>query len=97
MEITKSAVAEFKKIIKENGGKDSGIRIFISGGGCCGTSFGLEVTEKGEPGEKAITKDGIKVFLSKEAEEILLNATIDSSSEGFKISGLPASGSSCCS
>lgn len=97
MEITKSAVKEFQKMIKEDCGKDSGLRIFISGGGCCGTSFGLEVTAKGESGEKEITKDGIKIFLSKEAEEKLSVATIDFSGGGFKISGLPSSGSSCCS
>ncbi|OGS38623.1 MAG: hypothetical protein A2551_06345 [Elusimicrobia bacterium RIFOXYD2_FULL_34_30] len=96
MQITKSAVEQFKKMLKDDGGKDSGIRIFISGGGCCGTTFGLDVSEKGEKGDKTITENGVKIFVSPDADEKLSEATIDhsgSSIEGFKIRGLS---SSCC-
>jgi iron-sulfur cluster assembly accessory protein len=95
MEITKSAVEQFKKMLKDEGGKDSGVRISVSGG-CCGATFGLAIAEKAEKGDKTLTQDGIKLFLSKEAEEKLSAATIDSTNKGFTIRGLPSSGSSCC-
>jgi len=95
MQITKTAAEQFKKMLKEDGGKDSGIRITVSGG-CCGATFGLEIAEKAEKNDNTITKDGIKMFLSTDAQEKLENATIDSSEGGFVIRGLSSSGSSCC-
>ena len=50
-----------------------------------------------EPGEGDVTlqKRGIKVFLEKEANRLLSDATIDFSTErGIIISGMPQS--SCC-
>lgn len=50
-----------------------------------------------EPEEKDITieKDGLRMFLEKEAGNILSSATIDYSDEsGFIITGLPQT--SCC-
>jgi len=56
-----------------------------------------------EDGDLTLEKDGLKLFLDKEANNMLLNATIDfSDDQGFAISGMnqspcacPTSGSSC--
>jgi len=96
MEITNSAVEQFKKMLKDEGGKDSGIRIFVSGGGCCGTSFGIDISEKGEPDDKTITKDGVKIFVTQDTEEKLSGATIDCHVGRLIIRGVSSS-SSCCS
>ena len=96
MEITKSAVQELKKMILESDlGKDAGIRFFVSGGGCC-PSYGLDIVEKGEPGDEFIENDELKVFIQSEAYEGLSMAMIDftesGENAGFVIKGLP----SCC-
>ncbi|MGQ9509460.1 MAG: hypothetical protein ACUVTN_08700 [Thermodesulfobacteriota bacterium] len=49
LEITDAAVNQFQKILSEVDATNSNIRIFISGGGCC-SSYGLDITEKGEDG-----------------------------------------------
>ena len=95
MEITKAAVEQFKKMLKDEGEKDAGIRISLSGG-CCGASYSIEVAEKAEKGDKTLSQDGIKLFLSQEAEEKLRCATIDSTEAGFILRGLSQSKSSCC-
>lgn len=96
MEITESAVQEFKKMLSEsNLGQNSGIRFFVSGGGCC-ASYGLDIVESGEPGDKLIEKGELKIFIQPEAYEGLSTTTIDfeesGENAGFVIKGLP----SCC-
>lgn len=96
MEITKSAVQEFKKMILESDlGEYAGIRFFVSGSGCC-PSYGLDIVEKGEPGDELIENSEFKVFVQPEAYEALSMAIIDYTESGddagFVIKGLP----SCC-
>jgi iron-sulfur cluster assembly accessory protein len=97
-EITDSALQQFKKLITDSKADGSGIRVFASGGGCCGPSYGMEISETGEAGDKLLEKDGLKIFIDSVASESLDNATIDylkqGNREGFSIQGLPKSG--CC-
>lgn len=96
LQITDSAVKQFKKVLLEGGVKDSGIRIFSSGGGCCPT-YGMDASENGEVGDTLIEKDGLKIFVESEVFNQLSNASLDYSDSpgkrGFVITGLP---SSCC-
>ena len=96
LEITDSAVKQFKKILLDGDVKDFGIRIFSSGGGCC-PSYGMDASERGESGDTLIEKDGLKIFVESGAFNQLSNASLDYSDspgkKGFVITGLP---SSCC-
>ena len=96
IEITDSAVKQFKKLLLEGDVKDYGIRIFASGGGCC-ASYGLDTSEKGEPGDVLIEKNGLKVFVEPAAFDALSNASVDylnsKQKKGFTITGLS---SFCC-
>jgi iron-sulfur cluster assembly accessory protein len=93
LEITDSAVKQLKKILKESDAKDSGIRIYISGGGCC-PSYGLDVVEKGERSDKIIEKEGIKIFVERLAYFQLSNAKLDyitsGKNKGFTLTGIPS-------
>lgn len=91
LEITDSAVKQFKKILKDSGVSHYGIRIFASGGGCC-PSYGLDASENGEPGDIVIDKDGLKIFIEPNVYNDLAAATIDYEN-GFVIKGIQ---SSCC-
>jgi len=59
----------------------------------------MGVAPNAEDGDEILEKDGLKVFLEKEANKMLLNATIDfSDNEGFAIEGIEqtsCSSSSC--
>jgi Fe-S cluster assembly iron-binding protein IscA len=49
----------------------------------------MGVAPNAEDGDETLEKDGLKVFLDREANKMLLDATIDfSNSEGFAISGM---------
>ena len=55
----------------------------------------MDIAEDAENGDVTLEKDGVKVFLEKEANKLLLEATIDfSEKQGIRISGMPRS--SCC-
>lgn len=94
-EITEAAVKQFKKLLLDSNAEGLGIRVFISGGGCC-SSYGLDVTESGETGDELIEMDGLKVFVDPTAYNELSNAKLDyldsGEMKGFSITGL----SSCC-
>ena len=55
----------------------------------------MDIAETAKKGDVTVEKDGLKVFLEKDANKLLSEATIDFSSErGIIISGMPRS--SCC-
>ncbi len=95
LEVTDSAVQQFKKLISDSNADGSGMRVFASGGGCCGPTYGLDISEKGEESDTMIEKDGLKIFIDTAASEGLAAATIDYTDQGpdkgFKILGLPKS------
>lgn len=92
--LTDNAVKRFKDILAEDHAS-RGVRIFDAGGGCCGPSLAMDIAKEAEKGDVTFEKDGVKVFLEKEANRLLSEATIDfSEKEGMIISGMPRS--SCC-
>jgi iron-sulfur cluster assembly accessory protein len=101
--VTDNAVKEFKKLLEDSKASNSGIRVFASGGSCCGPSFGMDISEKGVESDKLLEMDGLKIFIDPMAFNDLENATIDFMEEGqqkgFVIQGLASSGcsSGCCS
>ena len=55
----------------------------------------MDIADEPREGDVTLEKGGVKVFLEKEANRLLSEATIDFSAErGIIISGMPQS--SCC-
>ncbi|MGV7928017.1 MAG: HesB/IscA family protein [Spirochaetota bacterium] len=96
--VTDAAVKEFKNLISESGANGAGIRVFATGGGCCGPSYGLDISEKGNEGDKIVEKDGLKIFVDPAVSDALDGASLDYINDGprkgFTILGLQQSG--CC-
>ncbi|MCS7234109.1 MAG: iron-sulfur cluster assembly accessory protein [Synergistetes bacterium] len=86
LSITDKAMEEFKKILSKYSEKAYGVRIFLLGSSCscCGPSYHLTLTEKGEEGDKLIEKEGIKIFLDPIAYNLLSDSIIDYK-DGFVI------------
>lgn len=98
LEVTKTAVDQFGKILSELAAEGRGIRIFKAGGGCCGTpSLGLDPVETPSKGDAIINKDGVRIYVDAAIAELLSTAVIDydAGKNGFVISGLPGSSSEC--
>ncbi|MEW6110454.1 MAG: iron-sulfur cluster assembly accessory protein [Nitrospirota bacterium] len=102
LQVTDTAAEKAKQILKAEGKEGWGLRIFIHGAGCCGPSYGMDIDEKATEGDETVEKNGLKVFVDKEAFESLSNKEIDyiktEQGEGFIInSNEPPSCSSGCS
>ena len=100
LKVSDIAVEKAKEILKAEGKEGWGLRVFIHGSGCCGPSYGMDLDEKASEGDQTVEKNGLKVFVDKEAAESLSSKEIDyiktEQGEGFVINGgEQPSGSSC--
>ncbi|GBE55317.1 MAG TPA: iron-sulfur cluster assembly accessory protein [Euryarchaeota archaeon] len=75
--VTERAVEELKKTLKAENKEEFGIKLYISSAGCHGPSYGMAVAEKAEDGEKVITSNGIKLFLTEQIETYLDGFELD--------------------
>ena len=82
IKISDEAAEKAKEILIAEGKTDSGLRIFLAGGGCCGPSFGMDISEKPAESDETFEKNGLKVFVDKTASEKLNGMEIHFVSEG---------------
>ncbi len=105
LKVSDTAAEKAKEILKAEGKEGWGLRVFIHGAGCCGPSYGMDIDQNAKEGDETVEKNGLKVFVDKEAFASLSNKEIDyvqtPQGEGFVINGGEApscgSGSGCSS
>ena len=102
LKISDKAAEKALEILKAEGKEGWGLRLFMQGGGgCCGPSFGLDIDEKASEGDQTIEKNGLKVFVDKEAVPGLDDKEVDyivtERGEGFVINGGEAPSGGCSS
>ncbi len=64
----------------------NGVRIFVSGGGCGGMSYGMTFVEQATPFDTILEKDGLKVHVDAVALGFLEGVEIDYQTEGANAS-----------
>ena len=95
MKITDAAIEKFKEIMKKEA-KGSCLRIFMTKG-CCGPSVAMDVAAKPDKEDVELDKNGLKLYVHKDAAAQLVNATIDCGKNGaIKIDGLAGDGGCGC-
>jgi iron-sulfur cluster assembly accessory protein len=104
--LSDSAIEKSKQILSAEGKPEWGLRIFIAGNSCCGPSFGMDINEHPMENDEIIEKNGLKVFVDKNAAEKLNGMEIhfaeSGENSGFIIRGnqpsscSPDSGCSSC-
>ena len=102
LKISDTAAEKAKEILKAEGKEGWGLRVFVHGSGCCGPNYGMDINEKASEGDETVEKNGLKVFVDKEASSSLSNKEIDyvknAQGEGFIINSdepPPSCGSGC--
>ncbi|MDO8805176.1 MAG: iron-sulfur cluster biosynthesis family protein [Elusimicrobiota bacterium] len=94
LDIKDAAVVKLKKVLNE-AEKGCCLRIFMAVG-CCGPSVAMDIAAKPDKEDVEIEKSGLKLYLNKEAEAHLVNATIDCDTSGeIVIKGLPKAKGGC--
>jgi iron-sulfur cluster insertion protein len=105
LKISDTAAEKAKAILKAEGKEGWGLRVFIHGSGCCGPSYGMDIDENAAEGDETVEKNGLKVFVDKDAYPSLSGKEIDyvktDQGEGFVINSnepsAPSCGSGCSS
>ena len=60
----------------------NGIRIYVSGGGCGGMTYGMTLIDEPTPFDCVLEKDGVNVYIDSVALGFLEGVEIDFKSEG---------------
>ena len=77
LEVTQSAQDKLNEIISQTDEDVSAIRIYISGGGCGGLSYGMTFTDEKSDFDTILQFDGFKILVDVVALNYLKGAQID--------------------
>jgi iron-sulfur cluster insertion protein len=98
--LTDSAVARIKELLAKEGKPLAALRLYISGGGCAGMSYGMSIDETVSSDDAVVMTRGIKVVVDKLSLIYLRGSTIDYvdnlQSSGFKVDNPNAAASCGC-
>lgn len=75
--ITPSATQVLNKVMAEKGLADHSLRVFVSGGGCSGLSYGMTFAEGPELGDQVLESNGVSVIVDPGSFQYLDGAEID--------------------
>ncbi len=83
VKVTPDAAAQLKELVDQEDGIE-GVRIFVSGGGCGGMSYGMTFVEASQDRDCIlITDEGLKVFVDAVALDFLKGVEIDYQEQGL--------------
>jgi iron-sulfur cluster assembly protein len=97
--VTDAAAVKLRDVMKSKGLPDgTGLRVFVSGGGCSGFQYGMAFEKAGEADDNVFESGGVTVFVDPISIQYLDGASIDFVDSlmggGFKIEN-PNAVSSC--
>ncbi|MCX5718326.1 MAG: iron-sulfur cluster assembly accessory protein [Nitrospirae bacterium] len=101
--ISDAAAEKAKQILTAEEKAEWGLRVYATGGGCGGLSYGMDIDEKPGDNDDVMEKNGLKVFVDKDTSKKLEGMNIDfiddGEKQGFVITGgsAPSCGPSCTS
>jgi iron-sulfur cluster assembly protein len=75
--ITPAAEKFIRRMLRFDGGPDSGLRLAVKPGGCSGLAAEFDVASAPASGEQVFETRGVKLFLAAESRLLLDGVTID--------------------
>jgi len=75
--VTETAASKIKELLAEENKSDSGLRVFVQGGGCSGFQYGLMIEENGGVGDQTFDSNGIKLYIDPVSLSYLKGAEVD--------------------
>lgn len=91
--MTSAAAEQLKSFAQSSGIPGAAVRLYLTGGGCCGPGFAIDVVPLPGAADVAVVQDGTTLYVQKEAADLLENVVIDFQ-DNFVLQGLQSSG--CC-
>ena len=74
---TESAASKVKDLIDEEGNPDLKLRVFVSGGGCSGFQYNIELDDKTNEDDVVSEQHGVKLVVDQTSLEILNGTEVD--------------------
>ena len=75
--VTESAAGKIRELLVEEGKAESGLRVFVQGGGCSGFQYGLMIEESGGVGDQLFESHGVRLFVDPVSLSYLKGAEVD--------------------
>ncbi len=76
--VSEAAAGKIQELLAEEGKADSGLRVFVQGGGCSGFQYGLMIEEVGAGvGDQLFESNGVKLFVDPVSLSYLKGAEVD--------------------
>jgi iron-sulfur cluster insertion protein len=75
--VTEAAASKIRELLAEEGKNESGLRVFVQGGGCSGFQYGLMIEESGGVGDQLFESNGVKLFIDPVSISYLRGAEVD--------------------
>ena len=98
--ITTKAAEKVAEFMKQEGNSNLYLRVYVSGGGCSGLSYGMGFEEKAEEDDSVIEQNGVKVLIDGYSQRYLKGANVDYvdslMGSGFKINNPNVTKSCSC-
>ena len=75
--LTPTAADQLQKVMQEKGLESHALRVFVSGGGCSGLSYGMTFAEGPDIGDQVFEANNMKVVVDPGSVQYLDGAEID--------------------
>ena len=75
--VTESAAGKIRELLSEEGKLESGLRVFVQGGGCSGFQYGFTFDEAVNEDDTQMHKNGVTLLIDAMSLQYLAGAEID--------------------
>ena len=75
--LTEAAAKKVKTLIEEEGNSALCLRVYITGGGCSGFSYGFSFDEQIREGDTVSEKEGVRLLVDSLSIQYLMGAEVD--------------------
>jgi iron-sulfur cluster assembly accessory protein len=75
--VSQVAATKISELLTEEGKADSGLRVFVQGGGCSGFQYGLMIEEASGAADQVFESNGVKLFVDPVSISYLKDAEVD--------------------
>lgn len=77
MALTESAARKLRALRADEGNENLKLRLYITGGGCSGFSYGFKFDENINEGDTVVTRDDVTMVVDMLSIQYLAGATVD--------------------
>ena len=74
---TDKAASRVKKLLAEEDNPNLNLRVYITGGGCSGFSYGFDFDEKVQEDDTMVEKEGVKLLVDAMSIQYLAGSEVD--------------------